>query len=236
MNYQYEDALDAFLLKRMTQEEKELFLNEVNVDENLSKELVLHQEMFDGITAIGDKQKRDEIATIKVNDEDCMPYVEEEVSYDKRKKRSIFQYLALAASIILLAGISFILLNQTENNYSVLANRFYTKYTEQDRGEPIKIDDQTDGPKKMLLSGIEYYEEKKYKQAISQFEVLIAKNDMLYMIDSKWYASLSYLQMAKPDRAKILLQEILNDAHAGKKNRQRAKEVLNDIDKIQADK
>lgn len=236
MNNQYEDALDAFLLEKMTQAEKENFLTEVKDDEKLSKELALRQELFDGITAIGDKNKWNEIAAIKVNEDECIPYLEETQSYKIAKNRTIFRYLVVAASVIFLASISFIFLNQTENKYGTLADQFYIQYTEQDRGLPGETNSQTDKPEKLLLSGIEYYDQEKHKQAIHQFEALIAQNNLLYLVDAKWYASLSYLKIAKPGKAKILLQEILNDEHAGKTNKEKAKNVLSEIDKIQVGK
>lgn len=231
MESRYEDTIDAYLLGRMTDKEQKEFLDNVEKNEVLSKELLMFQELYDGITVIGDERERAEIAAIHVNEEDCLPYVEDQQFRNKRKK--YFRYIAMAASVVLLAGISFFLLNQTKNEYAILADKYYEKYTEQDRGETNENTDQKDEAKVLLLSGIEYFEAKKYKQAVRQFETIIAENNPLYLVDAKWYAALSYLQLRKPDKAKELLQEIVTDDFAGKKNKQKARKLLTEIASIQ---
>lgn len=62
-----------------------------------------------------------------------------------------------------------------------------------------------------LYSGISYMEEEKYQKAANSFNSIIANNDNLFIEQAKWYLAMCYLRTEKTEKAKLVLNQIINE-------------------------
>jgi len=78
------------------------------------------------------------------------------------------------------------------------------------------------------MLGIAYYEQQNFDKAIQAFET-IESSDRLHINNSRWYATLTYLQLNQPAKAKESLKMIITNKDAGKKLIEKAEQLLSDL-------
>ncbi|PLX12914.1 MAG: hypothetical protein C0597_12405 [Marinilabiliales bacterium] len=79
-----------------------------------------------------------------------------------------------------------------------------------------------------LYSGISYMEEEKYLKATNSFNHIISNNDNLFIEQAKWYLSMCYVKTESIDKAKLVLNEIIQEESYYK---DQARKVLRDLKK-----
>ncbi|MFC2096601.1 tol-pal system YbgF family protein [Bacteroidota bacterium] len=62
-----------------------------------------------------------------------------------------------------------------------------------------------------LYSGITYMEEEKYQKATKSFNSIISDHDNLFIEQAKWYLAMCYLKTENTDKAKDVLNEIIEE-------------------------
>lgn len=251
MSNQDIDIIDKYLLEQMSAEEKTAFVLKMETNESLAQEVASHNETMDYIRAIAKEKMKEEAAAIAVNVDEVWEEPNEQL-ISKRKFKPAYTYLAIAASIALLVGLS-VLFNQSNGNkFSGLVDKYYKVHPVVARGGddtdkayelysykkyreaiPLLKDCKSVEPECNLLLGNAYYEQQAYKQALQAFETLIqdTDNNRPYINDSRWYASLSYLQLNEPQKAIETLSLIVDNKDAGKKLRDKAKNLLSELNK-----
>lgn len=77
-----------------------------------------------------------------------------------------------------------------------------------------------------LYSGISYMEEEKYQKATNSFNHIITNKDNLFIEQAKWYLSMCYVKTENVEKAKLVLNEIIEEDSYYKGQ---AKKVLKDL-------
>ena len=105
------------------------------------------------------------------------------------------------------------------------------QYEEQDYEQAIQLFEKVldKGKSNMALnlySGIAYLEEEKYQKATSSFNDIISDEDNLFIEQAEWYLSMCYLKTENLDKARLVLNKIIEEESYYK---DKAKEVLRDL-------
>ena len=77
-----------------------------------------------------------------------------------------------------------------------------------------------------LYSGISLMETEKYLKASKSFQTIITNNNNLFIEQSKWYLAMCYIRMNNTNKAKTILNELVNEDSFYKKP---ARKVLKEL-------
>lgn len=154
-----------------------------------------------------------------------------------RSKLPRIPIYAAAASFLLLASIGgFLLLRHSGSNEAALFNQYYTAesgafglrsghsslqhelaqglqyYEDKNFEKAIDFFNQTDNNlMARLYRGISYLELEQFDKALSDFDVVIADNNNLFVDQAQWYKALTLLKSEQLTKAKETLNAIASD-------------------------
>lgn len=105
------------------------------------------------------------------------------------------------------------------------------QYEEQDYEQALQLFEKVldKGKSNMALnlySGIAYLEEEKYQKAKTSFSYIMSDKDNLFIEQAEWYLSMCYLKTEKRDKARLVLNKIIERESYYK---DQAKDVLKDL-------
>jgi tetratricopeptide (TPR) repeat protein len=170
-------------------------------------------------------------------------------------KRKFYYAAASAALIIAAGGVTQRLLNPSMDSESVF-EKYYQPYevtvtyrsgnTEVDRLllNALELYEEKDYDQALVLfeeilenrsnnmainlySGISYMEEEEYHKATTSFNHIISDNDNLFIEQAQWYLSMCYIKTEKSEKAKEILNQIIEQESYYK---EQALKVLKDLD------
>ncbi|MFK8007586.1 MAG: hypothetical protein AB8H03_14500 [Saprospiraceae bacterium] len=196
--------IEAYLENELSDSERTDFEQRLKTDAALAKQMQLHQEVDLALS----NPKSFEMETIlsEIGDEFSEKYrTPKKNSFSSSRIRFIYT-ASIAASFILLAAFLWWQFGQSASNPQQLYAKFYEPYS---ISTAIRSTNQTINSK--LNEGQKKYQEKNYKEAISQFDVIL-KNENLNTNDIPivyFYKALSHLGLEELDEAKTMLDKIV---------------------------
>lgn len=168
----------------------------------------------------------------------------------KAATKIIIQYAAIFAGLILVGAIGFYILRNDNTSdiastytpdYAPLASyrsssaeldKAYTRATEcynsGNYTEAIKWFNMIVNPDMQVefLKGSSHMQISQYNEAIGSFSKVVKDNDNLFIEDAKFYLGICYIQTDQENKAKDLLEDIINSENRHKKD---AKKLLRKI-------
>jgi len=227
-----DQQIDQFILGRMNKKDAADLQEYLAKDAELSSEVSKRKKLAGGVKAYGRKQLKESLKAIHA----------EEIINTKApvtteaKTRSLRTYLAIAASILVLAVAGFWLLNQnTLSNPSELAEAYFEnpsiafaqrdtgdeqllvierlfkekKYTEAIPLLETQFERLDPDPSDLLLAvGISKMKSDDPAGAIQYFNQIIESKDFNFSDEAKWYLALSHLQLDDTNAAKKVLEDL----------------------------
>lgn len=169
----------------------------------------------------------------------------------KAATKQVVQYAAIFAGLILIGAIGFYIFRNDNNGdiastfkpeYTPLASyrsssaeldKAYTRATEYYNSgnytEAIKWFNMIVNPDMQVefLKGSSHMQISQYIEAIGSFTKVVKDNDNLFIEDAKFYLGVCYIQTDQENKARDLLEDIINSEN---RHRKEAKKLLRKID------
>ncbi len=237
------EQIEAYLNKELTEEQHLAFQKRMEVDPILKEEVQNHKALKEAMVDMDSVDLRKKLQKIAFSDQE----IDAAIVAPKKKRFPIWQ---IAASILLLLGITaFFWLNNTSSNND-LFETYYTVYPTEDtmRGEQlldlnIALKSYENGNYSIAISQlkpfIEKYKEKtelkiflgncylntgNEKEAIGVFKKF--KWEEKYYEDAQWYLALSHLKLNNKNSTCNALKKVIEYNGIRKKN---AEALLNEL-------
>lgn len=202
------ERIERYLREQMSPEENDAFLNDLQNDKELREEAQMMALMIQGMK---EEQARQDAAT-----------TDKVLATDKSAKkpaaiiRRLRWPLSIAAMFILVFGASLLWNRQsdTQSDTDKLFNKYYSSYTI-DHG-PIKGGDNSNVEKELAELFNQIGTAKDVAPIIDKLQIIYDSIDSeyeysLYADDITWYLALAYLKDDKPEKAKGLLQSLIDN-------------------------
>ena len=216
--------IDGFIYNELTEEEMALFEAELAYNKNLYSEIDLIKNIDKAIQEKDIMQLRNNLKDI-ANENTKEEKTERSISVRFRSRKIAIS--AVAASLILVMGITSILRYTSEDN---IYQKFYTpyettgisrssnsisdqtfalalqKYNNQDYQSALDLLQEviTKDQKNMashFYSAVSLQELGKYKNAIEEYEVVVFEKDNLFIEQAEWYIGLCFIQTKEDKKA-----------------------------------
>lgn len=214
------EEIDRYLNSELDEDERSSFENELTQNPDLAAELELHKEIAQALVEDDVMNLRDQLDGIS---EKVLRERRKERSFVARIPRSRITAATIAASLILLIGITSLLKRNSTGNEEKLYSQYFRpyeatgifrssnsdldskinlalhKYNAAEYTEAINLFEevlQSDlhNPVGNFYQGMSFQELGKYDRAIHSYnEVIKAKNN-LFVEQAEWYAALCYMQ------------------------------------------
>lgn len=195
-NQETMELIDRFLLEQLEQDELQQFHDRMEQDLGF-RTLVLEQ-----------RQQKE--AVEEYNIRKSIDSFHEEISQEKKLKRALPKWWAIAASILLLIGISLWTVINNENS----AGKIYAKNFKPDPGLPTTMGQTSDYE---FYTGMVSYKQKKYSEAIAQWEPLYSaapQNDtftyflgVAHLADGDTEKAEKYLELSSDKKDGVFKEE-----------------------------
>lgn len=229
-----EKLIDDFIMGLLNKEDDRSFRQRLQKEPALAKEVTLRREMISGLEAFGRKDLKEELKNIH----------EEVIGQNKQpaKRRSLFPYIAAAASVLVL----FVALSWFMNRNTVQSpQQLYASYFEpyDISGMPREGNEELIIRMKQLYAngkyrealplleaerekpsaryselslaiGIAYLEEDQPEKAAQNFDLIIINEDFTFEDEWRWYSALALLKLGNIERAKDLLEPLVKNKGA----------------------
>ncbi len=243
-----EEKIDDFIMGLLNKEDDKLFRKRLQNEPALAEQVTLRREMISGLEAFGRKDLKEELKGIH-----------QEVVGRKEpiaKRRSLFPYIAAAASVlILLVALSWLMNRNTVQTTQDLYASHFEPYDisgvkRDGNEEAIIIMKQlyTDGKYSEVLPlleaelekpeakfselsmaiGISNLEQGQPEKAIKSFEKITLRGDSTFANEVSWYTALAYLKLEDVEKAIALLDPLAKDT--GADHHEEAKELLKKLE------
>ncbi len=224
--------IDDFILGLLSEHEEQSFRQDLKTNMELAAQVDLRREMINGIEAFGRKAFKEELIEIHKEVIDNRQ--------EKGKRRSLFPYIAAAASVLILIVALFYLMDGNgAQSPNAIVDRFFEisdiSIAQRDNGDeklltleklfndkkyrdalPLFEEQLNINPTSNLLlgAGIAYLKLDQAQKALSYFEQITAKKDFNFENEVSWYSALAYLKLEDIVSAKKALQALVEDKQA----------------------
>lgn len=188
------DRIEAYLLGKMTQDERNAFETAVAMDADLRKALDAHSKAHAVINHGFNQQLKQRLT--KIDNE----------SRSAPKVRKLYRRVAAAAAIVLLAGlVSFLVQGPQYTNDALADQMFFTDQFDQFRskGDALKLD-------VALATAQQLYKDGNYAGAQRAYEELAAE-ETVYQDLAEWNLLMCFLRQENIEQVNIRLQSILDE-------------------------
>lgn len=213
------EHIEAFILNKLPDEDRETFNRELEINANLRKEVEIQRKLILAVEA-GEMKTRLNIVHQKVT-----------------SKKNLNRWLAIAASVTILIAVGILLVNTPDKT-----NRIFAANVTIDPGLPVPMSatenytfydamvDYKSGKyelamgkwKPLLLQNpgndtLNYYiaaalfNEEKYELSIPYFEQVSKLKESFFYGKSEWYLALCFLKLKEFDRLEKLAQQSKSD-------------------------
>ena len=193
--------IQKFLDKELTEEELRLFKDKFLNDPEFSKEVKEYTNMIIALKSADKMEKEQNHAS---SSEPKIVSMSKKSTTTKFTRRS---WYAIAASIILLAGLGFFinyLVNRTVSPQDLYAS-YFKPYP-----DVISGSDLVRGTDEILLkAGMSRYKSEEYDEALIAFERLIERDSANNNI--RFYAAICYLETEETKEAILFFNSVIND-------------------------
>ena len=177
------DRLKDYLNNNLSKEEKAALENRLKSDPEFKAEFEIHKSLLDGIEYHFDKQLKQ---SLKVREA-------------KVKKRRLYQVMAIAASLSLIAIFSYQMFNLSRNDSEIFLKYYKPYYNVVD--DPQRNTSIPPGD----ASVFQLYDKGEYNKAIAGLRSALAINPTNH--EASFYLGLSHLAMDQPDSAVLYLNK-----------------------------
>ena len=243
-----ENRIDQYLLNLLSPEEKSSFEKQLQEDENLMKEFLLHKETFETIEGIGRVELKSRLK--KIHSEEV-----ENQNGESSNIRSLISKFAIAASFVGLIAFGWwwmqqpltpadlysqnfepfeLTLNQRSGSEK-LYDDIETAYAKGDFENAIalfktSLEKQDKRSSQLLLGlGISYMEGENPQNAIPYFNEIIDNKDFNFEDESHWYLGLAYLKMNDIPNAKVHFEILASDP--SKDHHEQSVDIVSNLNK-----
>lgn len=236
--------IERYLEGNMQSAEKEWFEAELEGNPSLKKELELRRK----VNKYADNQDAIAFRQTLLNAENRH---RKAAAKRKATTKQIVQYAAIFVGLILIGSITLYIRNN--NNTADIATKYSPEYSPMasyrsasatfdevyitateyynagNYNEAIKWFNRiVDSDMQVeFLKGSSHMHIRKYNEAIGSFSKVVEDNDNLFIEDARFYLGVCYIQTNQTDRAKELLEGIINSENRHKKD---ARKLLRKID------
>ncbi len=189
------ESIDKYFTDQLSEDEKKVFEERLENDKELQDDVRLYQDVNIAI------KKRDSIKFVDM----AMENLRSHKKGVHIKKFNYSMWFKAAAILIVLVGLSIVIVVLTKKQHDetrTLASYFKAEEIEQE----FRGDD--DDFEKMILTGVRFYNNENYSDAIQQFQNVLQKDEG--HIQVKYYLGLSDLFAGNLDKAETILKEIAN--------------------------
>jgi len=187
MKLEHTDLIDRYCRGELDALEKAAFEEKMAQDTDLQNEVRTHQDMLGGMQYFFNSELKS-----KLSQSDIVPPVR------KPKRRFLYTWFAIAASISLFFGLGYSLFKQ-KPSAEALYQAYYQPYP--NIIDPVERSGET--PMDALSKAMLAYEKEDYQQAIALFEQETSLHSSY-----KFYQAIAYLETQNYDKSQQLLQEV----------------------------
>ena len=233
------NQIDRYVNGEMNTEEVHLFKQRMRENGALAEEVHLHRDVLVGMNQYFNL--------------DLKRILQEEEARLKKKPFNFYKWAGIAASIILVLGIAYLVFFTGQTDPQQLYAQYYKPYpnivtpAQRSGNEPANpalglyeagnysealtnIEQQmsagSQAPYLVFYAGIAALNTDEESKAISYFEKVIARKDETFASPAKWYLGLAHLKAGQKQKAVRTFKEI---EASGNDYSQRAAEILQDL-------
>jgi len=159
------DLFDAYILDRMNDEDKAAFEKRIAEDQQFAEEFEFFKQMISAINKEAEKKFKDNLREI-----------DKKIDTPVLGKQNFFKYFAIAASIVILLGISayfyFTSLSTNEKLYLAYYKNYTNDLVEHTRGtnNNVLLENLSAEENEKLTEAMKFYDEKNYTKTIDIIE------------------------------------------------------------------
>lgn len=207
MNDELQNQIERYLLREMAEEEERNFTARVNSDDSLKREVELTALIIGATKKVGEKSDLSEIEALKnVTSADIERLTRRKKNISAPK---IIYWAVSSAAVILLA----VVLNHSyqQNRQATRLFAAYYQPFEDDLGTHRGSSDISAADADLLAKGLEFYNEKKYAEALGLFNQVSEKNQPSVVV----YQAVCLLETDKAKQAAELLQTAISENGEG---------------------
>ncbi len=243
------DSIDDYLMGRLDNTDRMLFLKELEQDADLAGAVKLRQELLNGVEAFGRQNLKDQLKEIH---QEVIPSQK-----TPAKRRRLLPYLMVAASILLLVfALSRFLQEPAIKSTPELYAAYFSPYDipSSQRNATNELDLQiadlynnkkysmvlplleeklaslNPQPSNLLLAkGIALLETNQAEKALLSFQQITTNKDFNFEDEVTWYSALAYLKMDDAVTAQLLIEPLASKPNAD--HHAKAKQLLNELKK-----
>ena len=235
------EQIDRYVQGEMEEEEQAAFEQRMQTDEALAGEVAMQQDLMGHIADDKKKALRQELKNL---------FSDEAAESAPVKVRQLnVRKLLMAASIALLAGMSYWLYQTQQNTSEKLFASHFEVYVIQERSsgntnnyeqakaeafyqqgnyaEALELfNNLPQTPSVLFYQGNCYLVLEQVPQAIEAFDKVIAEKDSPLVFEARWYKTLAHIKQNKKAAAKAVLQEALSSPRLTEAERKKASALL----------
>ena len=234
-----DENIDLYLNGRLSGEVLRVFEGRLAQDKDLAHALWLRQGIQTAIKDRGVQELEATLSTIRQEWNGAKGQTEKQKA---TKSYSFRQYMAIAASLVILAVAGIWLLNANqnttpgalfeqyyqapfadreralENQFESLTDEALASFAKEGYKEALNLFDQAailnpNSLKVAYYRGHCYLNTEKPAEAIVTFEQIVAHGDNIFVVDAEWYLALAYIKTNQIQQAKALLEGIEGETH-----------------------
>jgi len=197
------ERFEAYLTGKLSSEERMIFESEMSENKDLREELAIQKKAHLAIAYLNRKALKQKLVLMDA---------ETTAISKQRQIRKFIVRLAVAASIVLLAGFGFIFITDYfggESSLAELSEEYFIPTTpESFRGDKVK---DTPGYEEQLVVADNFFQKGDYASAIREYKRL-SQIDNTRSELAQWNLVMSYLMSeSHPDECEKLLNQIIAD-------------------------
>ncbi|MCF8368037.1 MAG: hypothetical protein K9G76_03285 [Bacteroidales bacterium] len=225
----YTESVDNFLCGMMSPQENEIFLNEVENNESLKKELHFQEELRNTINDAGFVTIRN-VLNKRRTAKNPFPF---KIPYNQKRGKYYIYAAAASLALLIASGLLYFFLNGQIVAPEQIAQKYYKpaysihdyrSIEDQDlsgNNEAFSLYNNGEYAKSLELfllfenkvvsnfyTGICYYELHDYRMAEQSFNYVYMDQTNLFIEQAEWYLALTYLQQNKVTEAKEIFGRI----------------------------
>jgi len=225
--------IDRYLMKQLPLEEAVAFEKEISGDLNLANEVEEQRKLIQSLRLAGKFETRSQIKAITKNWKDFVPELSKSKkggfeTLTNKTEEKIEQLIQLAYQFFIPYSVSY--RNSPTQNRNEKEDAYYL-FTKKDyeRALPLleKLPDKNIEAR--LMTGNAFLALQKPENAYQQFETIIKKEPIGFLIEAHWYAGLAALCLNEKELSIKHFQIVIEDDNSSKKLKVKATDLLNNL-------